>query len=199
MQELFNAKYFGYFKQSVYKLSNEFYKFWTTNGIFSDTKIMRMAEAELVTDLLIAILDGIQSKKSAEKYYQKYDDEFPQKDIVELNFRKTIDLMGNIYGDELKSSNFKRPPVFYGLFVSLYHLNYGIRGLTIGTKTIEKRDYPKIKNVLEEINNILEMEIIPDKYQAFVNSVNKATTDIPSRSYRCNSMSKFIFDRISDE
>ena len=71
-QELFNAKYFGYFKQLVYKLSGDYYTFWTENKIFTDRKIMRMAEAELITDLLIAILDGIQSKKSADKYYQLY-------------------------------------------------------------------------------------------------------------------------------
>ena len=30
-QELFNAKYFGYFKQLVYKLSGDYYTFWTEN------------------------------------------------------------------------------------------------------------------------------------------------------------------------
>jgi hypothetical protein len=36
-QELFNAKYFGYFKQLVYKLSGDYYTFWTENKIFTES------------------------------------------------------------------------------------------------------------------------------------------------------------------
>jgi hypothetical protein len=147
-QELFNAKYFGNFKQLVYKISSEFYKFWTENEIFSDTRIVRMAEAELATDLLIAIIDGMQSKKSAEKYYQKYDEEFDGKDKIEAKFKSIMDMIGNLFGDELKSTNFKRPPVFFGLFVSLYHLNYGIIGLDSPSRPLTPNDYSKVKNVL---------------------------------------------------
>ena len=95
-QELFNAKYFGYFKQLVYRLSGIYYTFWTNNKIFTDRKIMRMAEAELVTDLLICMIDGIQSKKGAEKYYQNYEDVFDERKIIEERFCEIMNLIGNL-------------------------------------------------------------------------------------------------------
>ena len=122
-QELFNAKYFGYFKQLVYSLSGDYYTFWIENKIFTDRKIMRMAEAELVTDLLIAIIAGIQSKKSAEKYYQLYDEEFENRKEIEANFSDIMNLIGNLFEGTLRDSNFRTVPNFYGVFVALYHMN----------------------------------------------------------------------------
>ena len=184
-QELFNAKYFGYFKQLVYKLSGDYYTFWTENKIFTDRKIMRMAEAELITDLLIAILDGIQSKKSADKYYQLYDENFENRKEIEEKFSDTINLIGNLFGDTLKESNFRTVPNFYGLFIALYHVNYGIPNLNADVKKITREDYPKIRNCLDDINCILEMEEIPKEYFEFVKSTKDATTDVPARTTRC--------------
>lgn len=95
-QELLNAKYFGYFKQLVYKLSGDYYSFWINNKIFSDKKIVRMAEAELVTDLLVTIIDGIQPRKGVEKYYQRYDENFENRKQIEQNFNYIMDLIGNL-------------------------------------------------------------------------------------------------------
>ena len=184
-QELFNAKYFGYFKQLVYKLSGNYYTFWVENRIFTDRKIMRMAEAELITDLLIAIIDGIQSKKNAEKYYQLYDEVFDNRKQIETNFDNTMNLIGNLLGDTLKDSNFRTVPNFYGLFVSLYHLNYGIPNLKIEKRLITLKDYPKLKNCLEDIDCIFEMDDVPKEYYEFLKSTKDATTDVPARTTRC--------------
>ena len=191
-QELFNARYFGYFKQLVYKLSGDYYTFWVENKIFTDRKIMRMAEAELVTDLLIAILDGIQSKKSAEKYYRLYDEEFENRKEIENRFSSIIDLIGNLFENILKESNFRTVPNFYGLFVALYHLNYGIPNLSVGRKKIEPEDYPRIRNCLDDINCIFEMEVVPKEYFEFIRSTKDATTDVPARTIR----SEFIVKRL---
>ena len=51
-QELRNASYFGEFKTTVYTLSGEFMTFWQINMIFPDKKILRMAEAEFVSELV---------------------------------------------------------------------------------------------------------------------------------------------------
>lgn len=195
-QELFNAKYFGYFKQMVYKISGDYYTFWTENKIFTDTKIMRMAEAELVTDLSIAALDGIQSKKNAEKYYSKFDEEFTLKKSLERNIHIIMDMIGNLFDDTLSVSNFRTVPNFYGLFVALYHMNYGIKGLESPRISINEKLYPRIRNIIEEINNILELEYenIPKEYSAFIKSTKDATTDIPARKIRCEFISKKLYD-----
>lgn len=195
-QELFNAKYFGYFKQLVYGIGGDYYTFWTDNGIFTDRKIMRMAEAELVTDLLIAVLEGIKSKKSAEKYYQKYDDTFDNRREIERNFSATMDLIGNLFGDTLRESNFKAVPSFYGIFVALYHMQFGIPELEVDRQEISIDDYPKIKNCIETLNYVLETEDSSDAYYEFVKSTKDATTDVPARKYRCEFIVKAFLEAL---
>ena len=197
-QELFNAKYFGYFKQLVYKLSGDFYTFWTENRIFTDTKIMRMAEAELMTDLIIAALEGIQSKKSAEKYYSKYDEDFDCRKEIESNIKGTMDLIGNLFGSTLKTSNFRTVPNFYGLFVALYHMNFGIPNMALPRKAITEKDIPKIVNTLEDINSIFEMDEIPKEYFDFIKSTKDATTDVPARTTRCSFIVNKLYESIRD-
>ena len=192
-QELFNVKYFGYFKQLVYKLSGDYYAFWTENKIFTERKIVRMAEAELVTDLLIAILDGIQSKKNAEKYYQAYDETMEDRKEIENNFVNTMNLIGNLFENTLQDSNFRTVPNFYGLFIALYHMNYAIPNLEIARHKIDIKDYPKIRNCLDEINCIFESEDeLPKEYYEFIKSTRDATTDVPARTTRC----KFIVNKL---
>ncbi len=196
-QELFNAKYFGYFKQLVYKLSFEYSKFWSDNELFTSTKIMRMAEAELTSDLLVVMLDGIQSKKSVEKYYNRYDDNFPEREVIEREFKSTMDFIGDLFEGTLKETNYSRVPVFFGLFVALYHMNFGVEGLTSSRMPILPADYPKVRSALSNIDEILGMNPVPERYQDFYNSTTKATTDVPSRRMRCEFMANYIFDYLS--
>lgn len=194
-QELFNAKYFGYFKQLVYKLSGDYYTFWTENHIFTERKIVRMAEAELVTDLLIAILEGIQSKKNAEKYYQAYDEAMENRKEIEENFAYTMNLIGNLFENTLQDSNFRTVPNFYGLFVALYHMNYGIPNLKIPRHKIDSKDYSKVTNSLDEINCIFEREDeLPKEYYEFIKSTKDATTDVPARTTRCEFIAKKLLE-----
>jgi len=196
-QELFNAKYFGYFKQLVYKLGGDYYTFWIDNKIFTNTKIMRMAEAELITDLLITILDGIQSKKSAEKYYQKFDDEFDERKIVEERFASTMNLIGNLFPDTLCESNLRTVPNFYAVFVALYHMNYGIPNLNVKRAPIERNNYVRIRNCLDDINSIIEADGEAKlEYFDFIKSTKDATTDIPARTVRCEFIAKRVFEAI---
>lgn len=195
-QELFNAKYFGYFKQLVYNLSGNYYTFWIENRIFTDRKIMRMAEAELVTDLLIAILDGIQSKKNAEKYYQIYDDKLDNRKVIEKNFTDIMNLIGNLFEGTLSESNFRTVPNFYGIFIALYHMNYGIPHFEVDRVVICDKDYPKLRNCLDDINSIFEVEDVPKELYEFLKSTKDATTDIPARTTRCKFIAKSIFNAL---
>lgn len=189
-QELLNAKYFGYFKQLVYKLSGDFYSFWSKNNIFTSRGISRMKEAELMTDLIVAAMDGIQSKKNVEKYYKLYDETFEDREVIEDRVRRTINAIGNIFGERLASSEFRSTPNFYGLFVALYHMQYGIPNFDVPRKTFTVEDYARISNCLDEIEHILEEKNMD--YSDFIASTKDATTDVPARTTRC----EFIANRI---
>ena len=195
-QELLNAKYFGYFKQLVYKLSGDYYSFWINNKIFSDKKIVRMAEAELVTDLLVTIIDGIQPRKGVEKYYQRYDENFENRKQIEQNFNYIMDLIGNLFNGSLSQSNMRTVPNFYGLFVSLYHLKFGIPNFNLPQMDFTDKDKHKLIYCIDNINNILEMEDVPKEYIEFIKSTKDATTDTPARKYRCTFITQMLLEAI---
>lgn len=189
-QELLNANYFGYFKQTVYNLGWDYYEFWLQNKILTDNMVARMGEAEIVGDLIIAMLNGIQSKRSADKYYKEYDQKFARKEELTQKFHDIMDLIANLYGDQLSDSAFNTVPNFYGLFVSLYHMQYEIPALSSKRKAITKEDFPKITNAIEQLNDILLSPEGEKNHFDFVKSTKDATTDIPARTTRCEYICK---------
>src|ERR1017187_4365435 len=127
-QELRNAKWFGEFKTTVYTVANEFVTFWETNGIFTPKQMLRMAEAEFVSELLIAMSDGIREgqKGVIDTYYKQWDDNFPSRKQLEKRFRETIDVIGGILGPELPQSKLRATRFFFPLFCAVYHLKFGL-------------------------------------------------------------------------
>lgn len=126
-QELRNGSFFGMFKQSVYRLGHEYLDFWRNRGIVSQQGIARMGEAELVSELLIAQIAGMQDKKaSIDDFYEKYDESFPQRSIQEQRFRATIDALNTAMGDALAETRFTRLPLFYTLYVVTFHKMFGL-------------------------------------------------------------------------
>lgn len=159
-QEIRNSQFFGLFKQAVYNLSYEYNNFWIENSIFSPKQITRMAEAELVSELLIAMMDGIKGKNNTTitRYYRRYDDEFPNRDKIMEKFRKCIDTIVEIMGEDLKSSVFSQSHMFYSLFLVIYDMFYELPNSPITKKVrVKKKDFPKIKNVIDEIDEIINL------------------------------------------
>lgn len=156
-QELRNAKWFGDFKTAVYTLANEFVTFWETNGIFTAKQMLRMAEAEFVSELLIAMSDGIREgqKSVIDAYYKQWDDAFPSRKSFERRFRETIDVIGGIFGTELPQSKLRATRFFFPLFCAVYHLKFGLPRLQSPKESFKLSDYPKLKTTLEQVDRLI--------------------------------------------
>jgi len=157
-QELRNAKWFGEFKSSVYRLAKEFSTFFSNNDVFSAKQILRMAEAEFISELLLAMHEGIRerSKSVIDSAYRKYDDEFPNRKTYEKRFRATMDIIGGILGDSLAQLDFSSPRLFYPMFCAIFHLKYRLPKLGTTRKSFKTNDYPKLKIALEAIDGLVE-------------------------------------------
>lgn len=82
-QELRNGRFFGEFKRAAYRLAHEHLPFWRDNRIFTEGRIARMAEVELVSELLIVELDGLQDKKSSiDSFYAGDRGQTPNRNVV---------------------------------------------------------------------------------------------------------------------
>ena len=126
-QELLNAEFSGAFKQTVYEMGFSHLAFWQKHKILSDRQIVRMAEAELTSELVIAMLDGLQDgKKSVRQFYERYDDQFPHGARVRRRFGRVIDELELAIGDVFASTVFRRKAMFYSLFCVTYDMLFGL-------------------------------------------------------------------------
>jgi hypothetical protein len=156
-QELRNAKFFGEFKTSAYFLAGEFVNFFEMTNVFTAKRILRMAEVEFVSELLIAIHEGIrESKKTViDKAYVDYDDNFPGRKLHEKRFGETMDAIGDITRPDLPNLRFRGTRLLYPLFCAIYHMKYGLPRLTPQRAPIRSSDYPKLKAALEEVDTLI--------------------------------------------
>ena len=99
-QELRNATYHGPFAKLLEDLADE--EYWAVNRIVTPAAIRRMADIEMMSDLLIGSIHGPQggSAKIIDQYYEEYEvyeDEFPEQDRVRRQFGKTLGTIERLF------------------------------------------------------------------------------------------------------
>lgn len=200
-QELFNAKYLGFFKQKVYGLGYKYVSYWIDAGVLTKAKVTRMAEAELAADLFVSLLDAVQTNKGVESYYKKYEDDAGELDNIEKKFDKVMSFIGSIYkAEDLGNTNYARIHLFYTLFTSLAHLLFELKGLDKRLrKPLTERHIGKVRVVLDnvsaqydEISANIDSPEYPKDFKDFINYSRRGTTDTGARVYRSNFLCRQI-------
>jgi hypothetical protein len=123
-QELRNAEYFGVFKNISYELAYANLERWRSWSIFSEQDIARMKEVEFTSILLIYLTEGLfeQTQGNIERYYEKFDDDFPTKSQTIYDFERTMELIEDNFGTSLSTSKFSNRALFFQLFVLIRQL-----------------------------------------------------------------------------
>jgi hypothetical protein len=198
-QELRNGRYFGYFKETAYELAHEHVEFWRRNRIMTERGIARMEDAELVSELMIFQLDGLQDKKaSITQFYANYDESFPARKQVVARFRATLDSIIESV-DSLESTEFRRRPLFYTLFGVVYHHMFGAPNVDLPTpkKPLNADHRRRLRNVVADLSEVLSDarrdEPIPEKWMRFVNASLRQTDNIQPRRTRLEQMYQATF------
>lgn len=183
-QEKLNAEFSGKFKQIVFKLGRDHLEFWRRNKVLTNYNILRMKEAELSTDLVIAMIDGIQDRKKIKLYYNRYDDKFPKEERVVNRFEKCIDTIAEIYGDGLVKSPFRRTTLFYSLFCAVYDMMHGLPNSNTPNFQIKREMYRPIRKALARLERELTAKEPSPKYFEFKDASTRHTTDQSRRLKR---------------
>lgn len=191
-QELRNGKFFGYFKQSAYRLAYDYVEFWRNHGIFSDRAIARMQEVELTSELLIAEIDGLQDKKkSIDRFYEANEDSFGDQKKCENRFRATMDAIQSAIGDELDDTEFVRAPLFYSLFCVVYHRLHGLPKVALPPSkghTLTANEGHALRDALISLSDVIasarEDKEYPARYGKFVAACLRSTDNIENRTTR---------------
>ena len=118
-QELRQATYWGQFIQTMNEISND--DAWRVLGVFTANDVKRMLDVEFISELTIAAIHGVQNKKlTLDKYYEMYEDEFPERDDTKFTF----DIVNREIASLLPTSSktrWSKKTDFYTLFVLLAH------------------------------------------------------------------------------
>jgi hypothetical protein len=185
-QELRNAEFFGLFKQTIYDLALRHLSFWANNRIFTFQQIARMREAELVSTLVVTMLDGIRQTKDKDlrEFYEMYDDTFPEAGRVMSEFEHIINQIGNIFGETLTDSEFRRVPLFYSLYSVLYDAQFGLPNSDHPRRPLISSHYRWLAQRLHEISDNIGSENPPDEYYTFIDATRLSTADPGKRRLR---------------
>jgi hypothetical protein len=130
--------------------------------------------------------DGLQDKKrSLDSYYAKWDDRFPSKHKSTARFRDVIDLIEEHAGPSLQKTRFRKPALFYSLFLAIYELRYERLGDFSRTKApFGEREGAKLTRALAKLYDILKTEVPPKDYLPFVTACQRQTDNIGPRRTR---------------
>ena len=205
-QELRNGRYFGYFKQTAYRLAREQIEFWRQNKIMTERGIARMAEAELTSELMILQIDGLQDKKNTiNKFYADLDDDFPNREEVASRFLATMNIISETFGTSLSETNFRRVPLFYSLFGAVYHRRFGVPKVELDTpkKPFSEAERKNLRNAIDTLSNVLELaredEPVPKRYVAFVNASRRRPTTSSRAGHVWRRSTELRFDAMPRE
>jgi hypothetical protein len=203
-QEKLNARYLGVFKTNAYELGFAYVSYLLDGGVLSEKAVSRMGEAQLASDLLVALVGGVQTIKNIEKYYKDYEtyEETPQivADAV-LRYRDTMKLIGAIYpAADLKNTNWSRPHWFYTLFTCVAHAQQPLLGLTgIVQPSLGIEDIARWRAELDELSAKYDQFTednetdVPAVFARFINFAQRRTTDTEARRERA----KFVLEALA--
>ena len=188
-QERINANHFSSFKVLADELGRKYYEYWTKQGVVSARNILRMAEVNLVADILVAMKEGIKSKKQIKKYYDQYESKYDGDEVaIEEQFDRVIAMIGKLYPEGLALTDFSRPHLFYSLFTAVAHSMFEMPGLPPTDITMDSEAAIEIaRNGLDHVGTLFlaENPAQLDRIETqFLADSRRATTDEAVRERR---------------
>ena len=125
-----HSTYQGNFKWFINESATEFTDFIVEFGVFTNRQVVRMADAELLAEMVYALESGIvsSSNKALSDLYKNNDEQFAHEDLYRSKLREFFSYMADNLG-ELRNTYLMKPYVVHSLFCSLMHNKYGLPGV----------------------------------------------------------------------
>jgi hypothetical protein len=182
-QERRNAKFFGYFKQTAYKLAAEQAALdaWRNLRVFGEQQIARMAEVELTSDVLVAIVDGISDITDITRAYKRYDEEFAKRKFAADSFRKALSFIAKELPETVRKTRFRNRAWFYSLMVAAADTLVGIND---GKGPGKIRPASEIQKRMLDLDAALKPIMLPPGLGELNAALSRQTSHIPPRKIR---------------
>jgi hypothetical protein len=181
-QEHRNARFFGPFKQTAYRLAADQVSLdaWKQLNVFSDRQISRMKEVEWTSDVLVAIVNGISDINTLTQAYEDYDERFPkQKESIEA-FRGALEYVLTL-SEAVSVTRFRRRSWFYSLMVAVTDSIYGIPKGLGPKKPAPSREVVSRMFLMHEALSTL---VPPRELARLHGALSRGTSHVPERKLR---------------
>jgi hypothetical protein len=168
--------------------------YWVLNSIVTPAAIRRMADIEMISDLLIGLLHGPQggSAKIIDQYYEQYeqfDDEFPEQNRVKRTFDKTKGTIERLF-PKIAETRWGNRADYYSLFMAIGHL---LAKQNVRTK-VYKSLREKLLGFADEVDQRLEKPNAKtsDEARNYARAIEKGSNDKARRADRHDALLTII-------
>lgn len=184
--EKLNAKYTGAFRNAMNLMARKHLAYWSKHKILGSQQIARMGDVELTADLAVTMMTELRpGRKRLETFYKKYDDEFPQEQVVASQFDHTLSLIEELVGVKIEETEFRRVTLFYSLFTAVYDIAFGFGcSSPAPNKILDERKIIDVTAALQELNDKVAERETEGEVGEFVNSTRGQTTNLAGRQLR---------------
>ncbi len=191
-QELRQATYSGNFIKLMNSLSDK--EVFSKIGTFTPNDVRRMLDVEFISELSIAMLNGLQNKKDKlEAYYQLYEESFNEESQVKDAFDSILGEITKILPN-INQTRWCKKTDFYSLFLVLNN--------HIDSLPLSKENRIKAGSILVDFGDKLkrflsvsktENEIFPVDVETYSKGM-RASTDLSSRKFRNMALENVLKD-----
>jgi hypothetical protein len=124
-----HSEFFGEFKGWVNTVLDQYGSMFVEWDIFTSRQVIRMADAEFVADVALALEEGIVSTSPTKLggLYRKYDDDFPVRPTLNERLVETFEAILTDLSD-LQGTYMTKPHIFHSLVCALLQNRFGLPG-----------------------------------------------------------------------
>ena len=122
-----HSQFHGAFKWFVNGVADEFSPMLNTFGVLTQKQIVRMSDAEFITDLVDTAIRGIQHRQPSAftKLYKQNDDNFEALDEISAKIYETLRFIAQNFAD-ISGTYICKSYAFHSLISAIIHNKWGI-------------------------------------------------------------------------
>lgn len=181
-EEQRHATYQGEMKWFIYRLCRDFDVIVTNIGTFTQTRLVRMSDAKLYSEIVHALVHGIQTtgKRNLDQLYREFDNDFRHLKSFEKKFDEAMRFVGGLL--DLHNGPLMRPHMLYSLILAIMHFIEPLETLEDVAPTTEAptRDLnSRAISILSELAVSVDFDVedAPQHLMPFV-SASRAKTNV---------------------
>jgi hypothetical protein len=188
-QEMRHARFIGGFKNAVYRLSETHTDTLKSLLVISENQYNRMREAELISDILVALVDGISDIAVLDGKYEEYEQSFAAEEQATQLFNNAFQYINDELREAITETRFRNKVWFYSLMVALADALEGIPNGN-GVKRIMPSE--RIEARMRALDDELKDPESGDRAFTLNQSLSRGTSHAPERRVRHRSFYRLL-------